>query len=1326
MKRLTKRLSVRRTFTIALILIMLSTLIIFVPMTVNAAGTTFYVDSVGGNDYNNGTSTATAWRTLTKVNSTTFTAGDTILFKRGCSWSGRLYPLGSGSSGSPITIDAYGTGNLPGINCGGAYNEALLLVNQEYWVIKNLELTNTTTDTTAYRRGVYVEAYDKSDGVCSYIHLQNLYIHDVNGKQNAWSYDGGGIVMMVKGSTLSTKFDDILINGCTIKNINMVGIYLNNNWKNRAQITSGVGPWNGHTNVVISNNTLFNLGEDGIVTSECDGPRVEYNVVGDSHRKPVELSASPHVGLFPYNCYGSVYQNNEVYLTRTTLDGQGYDIDTCFGTTIMQYNYSHDNEGGFMLLCNGNNAENAGIVRYNISQNDRNSVIKNSSNNSYSTYIYNNTFYVRPGLDTMLVDREFDYQVFNDNFYNNIFYNLGSGGYSFKPGVAVFDYNCFYGNHPENEPSDAHKITSDPKLLGPGLASVERSSADWYKLQSTSPCINSGTTIGGNGGKDFWGNTVPYNTSTDRGAFEYQGVAPSVPATAKIDDQDVSQILYAPRGSWANYTDLGDYMSAEKHCNQTNAYAQFKFTGTGVKWIGAKSNNYGKANVYIDGVLQGSNIDCYNSTKLYQQVLYTKTGLASGTHTIKVVVNGTKNASSTGYYIAIDAFEVTTNQVVPIENNIALNRTAISDSEPLNYEANKGNDGDLSNTWCAADGGLTHWWKVDLGKKYNVTGSEVIWEFAGKVYKYKIETSLDNISWTLRVDKTGSTSTDQIIRDNFTANNVRYVKISVTGLDSGCWASFWDYKVFGTVVGDILDTETNNLAKNKTVTTDNNLTGAWAGNDGNLSTKWYAMNDGLNHWFKVDLGANYAISGTQMVWEKDGKVVKYKIEGSNDDTYYIVLVDRTNNTSAYQTITDNFYNGSVRYLRVTVTGLETGSRAALWEFKVFQSLTPYNCALNKTATTDSNPTYAYRGNDGNLSTRWDAADGGTGHWWKVDFGENCDLTGSEITFELAQAYKYKIEGSEDNIVWNMLADKTSNTNTNQVQTDTFAAIKTRYVRITITGGGWASFWEFKAFGGKSPERLLNIAKYKTASADSWATGCEASKANDDNITSLWLAADGGLNHWWKVDLGNICDISGTEVDWEQAGKVYKYKVETSLDNSTWTMAADRTGNTSAIKKMKDTFVNRARYVRITVTGLQSGCWAGFWEFRVFASQNLALGKPSTADSNPNCAIRGNDGDTSTRWDAMNSSPGHYWQVDLGNAVDLAGSQVYFEVAQNYKYKVEVSTNGTSWTMKVDKTGYIGTEQMQIHTYTANARYVRITFTGGYWPSFWEFKVFGAI
>ena len=100
--------------------------------------------------------------------------------------------------------------------------------------------------------------------------------------------------------------------------------------------------------------------------------------------------------------------------------------------------------------------------------------------------------------------------------------------------------------------------------------------------------------------------------------------------------------------------------AAEKFNNTTNSYAQFTFTGVAVKWISPTNGNLGKADIYLDGVLSAVGIDCYASNgKNYQQVLYSKTGLSNTSHTIKVVVTGTKNPGASDVYLVIDAFEYT-------------------------------------------------------------------------------------------------------------------------------------------------------------------------------------------------------------------------------------------------------------------------------------------------------------------------------------------------------------------------------------------------------------------------------------------------------------------------------------------------------------------------------------------------------------------------------------------------------------------------------------------------------------------------------------------
>jgi hypothetical protein len=96
--------------------------------------TTYYVSSSTGSNSNNGTTALTAWQTIAHVNGQTFQPGDSILFKRGDVWNESLVPPSSGSSGSPIAFDAYGTGAAP--NLTGYYavpTNAWVLVTGNAW-----------------------------------------------------------------------------------------------------------------------------------------------------------------------------------------------------------------------------------------------------------------------------------------------------------------------------------------------------------------------------------------------------------------------------------------------------------------------------------------------------------------------------------------------------------------------------------------------------------------------------------------------------------------------------------------------------------------------------------------------------------------------------------------------------------------------------------------------------------------------------------------------------------------------------------------------------------------------------------------------------------------------------------------------------------------------------------------------------------------------------------------------------------------------------------------------------------------------------------------
>ncbi|CAN7288485.1 hypothetical protein LJR153_001439 [Paenibacillus sp. LjRoot153] len=527
----------RLCLAVGLIFTLLLTIVVSVPAlstTTYANNTTYYVDSAGGSDSNDGLSTGAPWQTLTKVNSTTFLPGDKILFKSGSVWTGQLHPLGSGASGSPIIIDKYGTGNKPIINGNGLTGGTVYFYNQQYWELNNLEVTNTSAS-AGDRYGVKVEAHDV--GTYNHFYIRNMYIHDVTGTNTDALKVTGGIFVTVSGTAVRTKWNDVLIDGNTIERTDRTGISNGSSWGNN----DGAGNFEPYTNLVISNNTLNDIGGDGIVMRASINGLIQYNVVNTAHARDTHYN----VAIWAINSTNPVMQYNEAYNTKTTNDGQGFDCDFNLTGCTVQYNYSHDNEGGFLLIMGSGTKRNDNmIVRYNISQNDRARIFQfDSSYTPLNSQIYNNTFYIGSGLSTNITTG-----IGGSNplyFKNNIVFNAGSGGYSVKAN-DVYDYNVFYGNHPASEPNDAHKLTSDPLLAGAGSGGIGLSTVNGYKLGTGSPALSSGVLISSNGGKDYWGNTVSSSTAPNRGAYNGAGVVLTTPNTwIAVDDTNVRDGTYA-------------------------------------------------------------------------------------------------------------------------------------------------------------------------------------------------------------------------------------------------------------------------------------------------------------------------------------------------------------------------------------------------------------------------------------------------------------------------------------------------------------------------------------------------------------------------------------------------------------------------------------------------------------------------------------------------------------------------------------------------------------------------------------------------------------
>jgi hypothetical protein len=82
------------------------------------------------------------------------------------------------------------------------------------------------------------------------------------------------------------------------------------------------------------------------------------------------------------------------------------------------------------------------------------------------------------------------------------------------------------------------------------------------------------------------------------------------------------------------------------------------FTGTKVAWIGPRTAAYGKARVYLDGILRAT-IDQSGATGWRQRIWESPT-VKNGAHTLEIVALGALVPGWTNTTVVVDAFDVTT------------------------------------------------------------------------------------------------------------------------------------------------------------------------------------------------------------------------------------------------------------------------------------------------------------------------------------------------------------------------------------------------------------------------------------------------------------------------------------------------------------------------------------------------------------------------------------------------------------------------------------------------------------------------------------------
>ena len=482
----------------------------------------------------------------------------------------------------------------------------------------------------------------------------------------------------------------------------------------------------------------------------------------------------------------------------------------------------------------------------------------------------------------------------------------------------------------------------------------------------------------------------------------------------------------------------------------------------------------------------------YNATGLPPGLsVNTTTGVISGTPTTggstSVTISAT-NVAGTGHATL----------VITSLSNLALNLTSTASSFQTGSPASSANDGSQTTRWLAANGTFPQWWMVDLGALNSVSRVDISWYSASsRYYQYKIEGSVDNVTYNLLYDNTANV-TNGNTSNSFTAANVRYVKVTVTGASSG-YASAFEIAVLGlpslpppVVNSATTASGTTGTAFSYQITgtnsptsfgatglpaglTVNTTTGVISGTPTTAGTTTAhitaANSSGTSPSVNLTITIAQAppvITSALTASGNAGTAFSYQITASNTPTSFAATglpAGLTVNTMTGVISGTPTAGGTSNVVLSAANSGGTGPTATL----VLTIVAPdTNIALGKTATASSFQAgnLVANANDGSTTTRWAASDGTVPQWWMVDLGSNKTLSRVDINwFTNATRYsQYIIETSTDNVTYTTVVNKSTNT-TDGPTSDTLTGTA-RYVRVTVSkvSSGFVSAYEIGVYG----------------------------------------------------------------------------------------------------------------------------------------------------------------------------------------------------------------------------------------------------------------------
>jgi len=529
---------------------------------------TYYI-SPAGNDSHSGTSAQTAWRTLDKVNSVDLNPGDSVLLEAGHDYPGNLLLTAedAGTPTQPVVIGSYGSGrarikagNGSGVtvrNAGGVEVKDLIVMGDDY-------KTNVGS-------GIKIINELPRNRKLEYIRVHNVEASGFGRKNYSVperypTLDGCGIFVGGNASDESKSgYKNVRITNCVTYKNEYFGIYTSGYWQDDPNTCANSDLYVGYCKMYDNPgdpNYFENHSGSGILMEDVDGGLIEYCEAYNNGYEGGCKVGGP-IGIWAAVANNVIIQHCESHHNRVgaaTGDGGGFDFDGGTTNSILQYNYSHDNDGAGYLICSYKNAPhtfNNNILRYNISVNDgqknnyRGIILWTGSPKEdpiHNTQIYGNTIYssISPAI---YFGRK---GIYNTKVYNNLFITLNNqkllqgnpdksmatfagnvywsvdGKYDIAGYKSLEDWRTATGQEMLN--GKPVGLVVDPKLMDMGKSitigdPTKLHTLIAYRLQKDSPLIDAGVDLRSMfgidpGDRDFYGNPIPQGKGFDIGAHE--------------------------------------------------------------------------------------------------------------------------------------------------------------------------------------------------------------------------------------------------------------------------------------------------------------------------------------------------------------------------------------------------------------------------------------------------------------------------------------------------------------------------------------------------------------------------------------------------------------------------------------------------------------------------------------------------------------------------------------------------------------------------------------------------------------------------------------